>query len=127
LNTSQSEDTTDQQYDNLRLSLNDTARYVDQPTQLHYLYTNTASNCNSGDASINRCVSVSIPQTTPRVMAMKKNSQERNKLHLTLSLCGNDSSNSNVSPESIPTGCAVAPEDAEEPYTVMSPTGGIML
>ena len=35
----QSEDTRDQQYDNLRLSWNNTARYVDPPIHLQYLYT----------------------------------------------------------------------------------------
>ena len=124
LNISQSEDTTDRQYDNLRLSLNDTARYVDPPIQLHYLYNNTVSD--SANAPINRSASVSMPQTTPRVMALKKNGLERNKLHLTLSLGGNDSSNSHISevaPKLIPKTCAVAPADMDEPYTVMSPAG----
>ena len=39
LNISQSEDTTDQRYNNLQLSLNDTARYIDPLVQLQYLYT----------------------------------------------------------------------------------------
>jgi hypothetical protein len=56
-------------------------------------------------------------------MTPKKNGQDRNKLHLTLSIGGNDT----ISPESIPTGRAVDPADMDEPYTVMSPTGGIML
>ena len=122
LNISQSEGTTDRQYDNLRLSLNDTARYVDPPVQLQYLYNNTVSN--SENAPINRSASVSMPQTTPTVMAVKKNRQERNKLHLTLSLGGNDSSNSHtneVAPKQIPKTYAVAPAEKDEPYTVMSP------
>ena len=100
LNISQSEGTTDRQYDNLRLSLNDTARYVDPPVQLQYLYNNTVSD------------------------SVKKNRQERNKLHLTLSLGGNDSSNSHineVAPKQIPKTYAVAPAEKDEPYTVMSP------
>ena len=40
----QSEDTRDRQYNNLRLSWNNTARYVDPPIHLEYLYTNAASN-----------------------------------------------------------------------------------
>ena len=78
LNISQSEDTTDQQYDNLRVCLNDTARYVDPPVS------------NSANAPINRSASVSMPQITPKVMALKKNGQERNKLRLTLSLGAQD-------------------------------------
>ena len=126
LNMSQSEDTTDQQYDNLRVGLNDTARYSAPPAHLQYLYTNTASN--SVNAPINTSASASIPRATPGGMALKKNGQERNKLHLTLSLGGNDSSNSDVSPELIPTSrAAVAPADVpDEPYTVMSPAGGVM-
>ena len=126
LNMSQSEDTTDQQYDNLRICSNDTARYAAPPAQLQYLYTNTASNSVNGP--INTSASVSISRATPGVMALKKNGQERNKLHLTLSLGGNDSSNSDVFPELIPkTRAAVAPADVDEPYTVMSPAGGAML
>ena len=115
LNISQSEDTTDQQYDNLRVCLNDTARYVDPPVS------------NSANAPINRSASVSMPQITPKVMALKKNGQERNKLRLTLSLGGSDSSNghtSEVAPKPIiPKSCAIAPADMDEPYTVMSPAG----
>ncbi|MCG8621438.1 MAG: hypothetical protein MJE68_05475 [Proteobacteria bacterium] len=126
LNMSQSEDTTDQQYDNLRVGLNDTARYSAPPVQLQYLYTNTASNSVNGP--INTSASASIPRATPGGMALKKNGQERNKLHLTLSLGGNDSSlNSDVSPELMPTSRpAVASADVDEPYTVMSPAGGVM-
>ena len=119
---SQTEDTTDRQYDNLRLSSNDTVRYIDPPVQLQYLYNNTVSD--SANAPINRSASVSMPQTTPRVMALKKNGQERNKLHLTLSLGGNDSTNghiSEVASKQITKMCAVAPADMDEPYTVMSP------
>ena len=111
LNISQSEDTTDRQYyDNLRISLNDTVRYIDPPVS------------NSVNTPINRSASVSMQQTTPRLMVLKKNGQERNKVHLTLSLDGNDSSNGHTSviaPKQIPKMCAIAP--ADEPYTVMSP------
>ena len=128
LNFSQSEDETDRQYDNLRLCVNNTARYIDPPVQLHYLYTSNIVSDDSDmvNAPINRSASLSTPLTTPRVMALKKNGQERNKLHLTLSLCGNDSSNSHTSevvPKLIPKSCVVAPADTDEPYTVMSPAG----
>ena len=67
-----------------------------------------------------------MPLATPRVMASKKNGQERNKLHLTLCLGGKSSSNNRtsvVAPSSMPTIFAIVPEDVDEPYTVMSPTG----
>ena len=119
---SQFEDTRDQQYDNLRLSLNNTARYVDPTVHLQHLYTNTASEASdSVNAPINRSTSVSMPLPTPRVMALKKNGQERNKLHLTLSLSGNDSSNNRtnvVVSNTMPKICAIAPEDVDEPYTL---------
>ena len=81
MNISQSENITDQQYDNLRLSLNDTAQYIDPPVQLQYLYTNHIASNDSDmvNAPINSSVSLSTPWTTPSVMALKKNGQERNK------------------------------------------------
>ena len=128
LNISQSEDTTDQQHDNLKLSLNDAARYIDSPVQLQYLYTNNIASHDSDtvNAPISGSASLSTPWTTPREMALKNNGQERNKLHLTLSLGSNESSNSRtneVVPKSIPKMCAVALADMDEPYTVMSPAG----
>ena len=115
-------DTRDRQYDNLRLSWNNTARCVDPPVHLQYLYTNAASNVSgSVNAPINRSTSVSMPLTAPRMMSLKKNGQERNKLHLTLSLGDNNCSNNRTyADENV---CAVAPEDVNEPYTVMSPAG----
>ena len=108
LNISQSEDTTDQRYNNLHTDniVSDDSTMVNAPI--------------SGSASM------SMPLTTSRVMGLKKNGQERNKLCLTLymSLGSNDSSNSHtneVMPESIPKMCAVAPADMGEPYTVMRP------
>ena len=128
LNFSQSEDKTDQQYDNLRPCVNNTARYIDPPVQLHYLYTSNIASDDSDTVNtpINRSASLSMPLTTPRVMALKKNGQERKKLHLTLSLCENDSSNGHtneVAPKLIPKSCIVAPADTNEPYPVMSPAG----
>ena len=131
LSISLSENTTDQHYDNLHVSLNDTARYVNPPAQLQYLSytagTNTASN--SMNAPVNRSASVSLPETTPKVMALKKNGQERKKLHLTLSLGENDSSNSHtgeVVTKSNPSTHVAVPADMDEPYTVMSPAGAII-
>ena len=80
-------------------------------------------------APVNRSASVSLPETTPKVIALKKNNQERNKLHLTLSLGGNDSFNGHTgeeAPKLIPATHAVVPMDMDEPYTVMSPAGAII-
>ena len=127
-NMPQSVDATDRQYDNLRQNLSDTTRYVDPPGQLQYLYTtNTAFEVNnSANAPLSRSTSVSMPPATSRVMALKRNGQERNKLHLTLSLGENDSFNNpngEVAPKPIPKTSVVAPADMEEAYTVMSPAG----
>ena len=121
----QSVDVTDRQYDNLRQSLNDTARYVDPPGQLQHLYTtNTAFEINNSvNAPLSRSSSVSMPPATSRVMALKRNGQERNKLHLTLSLGGNNSNGGEVAQKPVPKTSAAAPADMEEAYTVMSPAG----
>ena len=112
-------DTKNQQYDNLQLSGNNAARYVDPPVHLQYLYTNAASNTTDlVNAPINRSASVSMPLTAPRLTSLKKNGQERNKLHLTLSLGESDSSNNHtsvVAPNSMPKVCAVAPEHVDDP------------
>ena len=123
---SQSENTRDRQYDNLRLSWSDTARYVDvdPPIHLQYLSMNAASNTSdSVNSPINKSDSVSMPLTAPMVM---ENGQERNKLHLTLSLDGkgfSDNHTSTVAPNSMSQVHAAAPEDVDEPYTIMSPAG----
>ena len=116
---SQSENTRVRQYDNLRLSWSDTARYVDPPIHLQYLSMNAASNASD---SVNSPINKS-DSAAPRVM---ENGQERNKLHLTLSLDGKGSSDNHtsaVAPNSMSQVHAVAPEDVDEPYTVMSPAG----
>ena len=124
-NMPQSVDAIDRQYDNLQQSFSDTARYVDPPGQLQYLHTtNTAFEVNnSGNAPLSRSASESVPPAT-RVMALKRNGRERNKLHLTLSLGGNNSfnnSNGEIAPKPVPKTSAIAPTDMEEAYTVMSP------
>ena len=130
LSISLSENTTDQHYDNLHVTLNDTARYVNPPAQLQYLYTaGTNTTSNSMNTPVNRSASVSLPETTPKVIAQKKNGQERHKLHLTLSLSENDSSNSHtgeVVTKSNPSTHVAVPAGMDEPYTVMSPAGAII-
>ena len=76
----QSEDTRDRQYDDLRLSWNNTARYVDPPVHLLCLYTNAASNVSgSVNAPINRSTSESMPLTAPRMISLKKFKWTREK------------------------------------------------
>lgn len=112
----QSEDTRDQQYDNIQLGF---LLYVDQPVHSQYLYTNAALSSNTNDSVetlINRSASVSMLPETPGVIALKKNRQERSKLHLTLSLGGNDSSNNHTriaARNSMPKICDVAPKDVD--------------
>ena len=125
----QSDITTDGQNNNFYQSLSDAARYIERPLQLHqYLYTNTASDGSDTGTPTDTPTSETMPLTTPRVMALKKNGQERNKLHLTLPLGGNDSSNNltmanDTAPESVVKTSAVAPGDVDEVYIEMSPAG----
>lgn len=136
--TIQSTEPTDRQYDSLHVStppatsalqsdttLN-TVRYVDQPLHLHgKLFVHTKTSPSDSDAvSIPRSTSVSIPPA--RVMALKKNGQERNKLHLTLSLGGSGTNHftGEVVPRSPPNASSVL-ADGDEAYTVMSPAGSL--
>ena len=70
--------------------------------------------------ALNCSICDSMPSTGK--MALKKNGQERNKLHLTLSLPGNDSipmkDIQNVFPKS---------EVVDETCTVMNPAGAVCL
>ena len=106
--------TTYEQDININQSLSDMARYNDHPIQLHHsLYTNAASDGSDTGTPVDTPTE-SMPLTAPRIMALKKNGQERNKLHLTLSLGGNSSAK-NPSMHTI--------VDADEVYIEMSPAG----
>lgn len=61
---------------------------TEEPPQLHCQSHFRSSAPDSGNTPFN--TSVSIP--TARKMALKKNGMERNKLHLALTLNGNDAS-----------------------------------
>ena len=115
--------TTDEQDTNIYQSLSDVARYKDRPVQLHHsLYTNAASDSSDTGTPVDTPTE-SMPLTAPRIMALKNNGQERNKLRLTLSLGGNSSAtmtNENF-PGSVATTNAIA--DADEVYIEMSPAG----
>ena len=108
--------TTDEQDTNIHQSLSDTGHYSnnDRPVQLHHsLYTNAASDGSDTGTPVDTPTE-SMPLTAPRIMALKKNGQERNKLHLNLSLGGNSSAK-NSSMHAI--------VDADEVYIEMSPAG----
>ena len=115
--------------DNFYQGLSDmhVARYIDHPTQLHHcLHTNTASDGSNTCTPTDTPTSETMPLTAPRVMALKKNGQERNKLHLSLSLGGGNNSTKNptvaneTARESVATRCDSI---ADEVYIEMSPAG----
>ena len=128
-NMPQSVVTTSGQNITFNQSLSDTARYIDRPPQLQqYLYTNSTSDGSDTGTPTDTPTSETVPLTTSRVMALKKNRQERNKLHLTLSLGGNDSSNNptmanEIAPESVGKTNAFTTGNADELYIEMSPAG----
>ena len=73
-NVPQSDVTTEGQNNNFYQSLGDTAHYIDRPLQLHQcLYTNTASDGSDTGTPTDTPTSETMPLTTPRVMALKKN------------------------------------------------------
>ena len=111
------------QHDNFPQSLSDSARYVDRPVHLQYLYSNTTSDTSDTGTPIDTPTSESIPLTAPRVMALKKNGQERNKLHLTLSLGDNNEPSNISSSEMDPNTRTINPADVDEHYIAMSPAG----
>ena len=118
--------TTDEQDTNIYQSLSDLARYKDRPVQLHYsLYPNAASDGSDTGTPVDTPTE-SMPLTAPRIMALKKNRQERNKLRLNLSLSGNTSAKNlsmtnEVFSGSVATTNAIA--DVDEDYIEMSPAG----
>lgn len=71
-----------------------TVRYVDQPIPLPHIRSQSFTNAvpDVSDTAPPRAYSVSIAANIPRAMSLKKNGQERNKLGLTLTLGGTDSS-----------------------------------
>ena len=117
---------TDEEDTNIYQSLSDMARYKDRPVQLHHsLYTNAASDGGDTGTPVDTPTE-SMPLTAPRIMALKKNGQERNKFCLTLSLGGNSlaknlSMTNEIFPGSVATTNAIA--DADEVYIEMSPAG----
>ena len=110
------------QHNNFPQNLSDMARYVDRPVQLQYLASDASDTGTPNDTP----TSESMPLTGSRVIVLKKNGQERNKFHLTLSLVDNEPSNNSpgeVAPKTVPNTCAIAPADSDELYIAMSPAG----
>ena len=101
-------------------------RYIDQPSQQR---CQSFSQSSPTDNNTPRSGSVSIPKA--RVMALKKNGRERNKLHLTLTLNGSDPSPTTCVPKSDGSSVTLSgtimcanPAVADENYMVMSPITG---
>lgn len=105
--------------------LTNTVRYIDQPACFHSNTSNNTDNTSFTDNSQEHPAHVSVPHT--RKMALKKNGQERNKLHLTISLHGNDNYQSSTKEGPSLNFHADHSSIADETYTEMSPAGGLCL
>ena len=93
-------------------------RYLDRPIQPQSLTQSLARNPSDHDSNV----------SVPRLMALKKNGKERNKLHLTLTL--NNQDDSDTSPARVPVATSgskclnpviTSRTQVDEYYTVMSP------
>ena len=71
------------QHNNFPQNLSDVARYVDRPVQLQYLAPDVVPQMTPLPVNACHCTD----RTKSDMIALKKNGQERNKFHLTLSLC----------------------------------------
>lgn len=132
--TLQVTDTTNHQYNSINTpatsalqdnsSLN-TVRYVKQPVQLQrnsFINTHTSAADNHDTEGTPRSTSTTLQAA--RVMALKKNGEVRNKLHLTLSLGGNESGH--ATGESLsPSVCEVVSSGVDGTYMVMSPVSSL--
>lgn len=105
--------------------------HIDQPVHFHnnYLFTNTDNttdnSCGTYANSPNCTACSSIPST--KRMALKKNGQERNKLHLTLSLPRSDCISTKEFQGAFPKSCEIQADIADETCTVMSSAGAVHL
>ena len=104
-------------------------RYVDQPSiQLcgGSFVHNSTSNCTCNSMSSKSSSVSAQPSQASRNMALKKNGQERNKLHLTLSLGERIYSQPTKCEDlhkSLPKSCDIA---VDETYTEMRPAGSLL-
>ena len=108
-----------------------TVRYLDQPIQprsLSLSHPSTPDNSNPTSRS-------SVSAHATRVMGLKRNGKERNKLHLTLTLDGKESANPAFDVPcrkeedvelagDLPGNERAVASDADENYSVMSPIKG---
>ena len=93
--------------------LSNTARYVDQPAHNALVQTkSTTFNYDPANAP-EHVMCGSVPSSTGK-LSLKKNGQERNKLHLTLTLSGN----ANPTKEQT---------YADETYTAMGSAGAVVI
>ena len=103
-------------------------RYVDQPIHFHKnnMLVHTTNDSPSTSTNILNCSTCDSMLST-RKIAVKKNGQERNKLHLTLSLPGNDSFPMKEIQSGFPKSNETQAEVVDETYTVMNPAGAVCL
>lgn len=105
-------------------------RYIDQPVHFHnnlFAHTNNTTDDSRGTFANapNSTTCASVPST--RKMAIKRNGQQRNKLHLTLSLPGSYSIPMKEIRNNFPRSTEIQAEVADETYTVMNPAGAVHL
>ena len=99
----------------------DDVRYVDQPVHLNKRSSQTFAQTVSDTIVVLPPRSFSLSGPPVRPVALKKNGQERNKLHLTLDLCdGSTTGHLEVSGPQRPVSENPS-ENQEESYMVMNP------
>lgn len=136
---SQSRDTASQ-YDNIHCTeatytIQDNShpsgnRYVDQPVHFHknmLVHTDKTTNDPlSTSTNALKCSTCDSMLSTQK-MALKKNGQERNKLHLTLPLHESDSIPMNEIRNAFSKSNEFQAKVVDETYTVMNPAGAVFL
>ena len=99
----------------------DSVRYIDQPVHVSTLRSQSFAHTISDTSGAIPPRSFSVSNSGPpvRPMALKRNGQERNKLHLTLDLCEGEVDHSEASGLRPVSGNGS--ETQEESYMVMNP------
>ena len=99
----------------------DTDHYVDQPLHNSSKFRSTSYSSNAHIYPPYDIISrsASSPMPAPSLMGLKKNGQERNKLHLTLSL---GKANPIVGTNALGNNHEVAASDSDDNYTILNPT-----
>ena len=100
--------------------------YIDQPVHLFTYTDNTTDKSHGTYTNATNCTTYASRPSTKK-MALKKNGQERNNLHLTLSLPRSDCISMKEFQSAFPKPSEIQAEVADEAYTVMSPAGAVYL